>query len=133
MSALLRFFAVTLVGLALDLALALALHRLAGAPLCLAASAGFVVAAGANYVLHQLWSFGHAHSRLSARRAGAYFAASLLTLTVRVGIVALLARLTGGGAALAILIAGAGGSCAVNYALSRWVVFAPHPADREAA
>lgn len=61
-----------------------------------------------------------------------YAGVALATLGVRLAVVAVLDRLvanSGDGAiALAILICGAGVSFFVNFALSRWIVFA-----REAA
>jgi putative flippase GtrA len=123
MTELVRFFAVTVLGVVIDLAIAFALHQWAGVPLWLAAAMGFTLAAGANYVIHQTWSFRA--GPLSARRAALYGAVALATLTVRVGIVALLERALPEAWPLAILVAGAGGSFCVNFALSKWVVFAP--------
>lgn len=123
MSQLLRFFAVTVLGLTLDLAIAFALHTYAGVPLWLAAATGFTLAAAANYIIHQTWSFRT--GPLSARRAALYGGVALVTLAVRVGIVALLERVLPDAWPLAILVAGAGGSFGVNFALSKWVVFAP--------
>jgi putative flippase GtrA len=123
MTELLRFFAVTVLGVILDLAVALALHQWAGVPLWLAAAIGFTLAAGANYVIHQTWSFRS--GPLSLRRAGLYALVALATLAVRVAIVALLERALPGAWPLAILVAGAGGSFCVNFVLSKWVVFAP--------
>ncbi|MCL9997838.1 MAG: GtrA family protein [Erythrobacter sp.] len=125
MSELIRFFAVTVLGVILDLAIAFALHHWAGAPLWLAAAAGFMLAASANYVIHQTWSFRA--GPLSLRRAGLYAVVALATLAVRVTIVALLDRLLPGAWPLAILVAGAGGSFCVNFVLSKRVVFAPAP------
>ena len=123
-----RFFAVTVLGVILDLAIAFALHQWAGVPLWLAAAIGFTLAAGANYVIHQTWSFRS--GPLSMKRAGLYAGVALVTLAVRVGIVALLDRALPGAWPLAILVAGAGGSYCVNFVLSKWVVFAPAPAGR---
>jgi putative flippase GtrA len=123
MRQLLRFFAVTVLGVILDLAIAFALHQWAGVPLWLAAATGFGIAAGANYVTHQTWSFRT--GPLSARRAALYGATALVTLAVRIGTVAALDRLLPGAWPLAILVAGAGASFGVNFALSKWVVFAP--------
>ena len=123
MSELVRFFAVTVLGVILDLAIAFALHQWVGVPLWLAAATGFTVAASANYVIHQSWSFRS--GPLSLRRAGLYALVALATLAVRVAIVAQLDRLLPGAWPLAILVAGAGGSFCVNFALSKWVVFAP--------
>lgn len=123
MSQFFRFFAVTVLGVILDLAIAFALHQWAGVPLWLAAATGFAIAAGANYVIHQTWSFRS--GPLSLRRAGLYAGVALVTLVVRVGIVALLDRALPGAWSLAILVAGAGGSFCVNFVLSKWIVFAP--------
>jgi putative flippase GtrA len=123
MSELVRFFVVTVLGVILDLAIAFALHQWAGVPLWLAAATGFTLAASANYVIHQSWSFRS--GPLSLRRAGLYALVALATLAVRVAIVALLDRMLPGAWPLAILVAGAGGSFCVNFALSKCVVFAP--------
>lgn len=123
MNELVRFFVVTVLGVILDLAIAFALHEWAGVPLWLAAATGFAIAAGANYVIHQTWSFRS--GPLSLRRAGLYAGVALVTLAVRVGIVALLDRALPGAWPLAILVAGAGGSFCVNFVLSKRVVFAP--------
>jgi putative flippase GtrA len=122
MSQLLRFFLVTVLGVIIDLAIAFALHTYAGVPLWLAAAIGFGIAAAANYVIHQTWSFRS--GPLSMKRAGLYALVALVTLAVRVGIVALLDRLVAGTWPLAILIGGAGGSFFVNFVLSKFVVFA---------
>lgn len=123
MSQFVRFFAVTVLGVILDLAIAFALHQWAGVPLWLAAATGFAIAAGANYVIHQVWSFRS--GPLSLKRAGLYAGVALVTLAVRVGIVAALERALPGAWPLGILVAGAGGSFCVNFVLSKWVVFAP--------
>jgi putative flippase GtrA len=133
MSELIRFFAVTVLGVILDLAIAFALHTWAGVPLWLAAAIGFTLAAGVNYVIHQTWSFRSGPRDLSARRAGLYALVALATLAVRVAIVALLDRVLADDLALPILICGAGGSFFVNFALSKFVVFTPAPSASETA
>lgn len=125
MTELVRFFAVTVLGVVLDLAIAFALHAGLGAPLWLAAAIGFTLAASLNYVIHQTWSFRSGPRGLSARRAALYGGVALATLGVRVAIVALLDRLVAGAWPLAILVAGAGGSFCVNFALSKFIVFTP--------
>lgn len=126
MSEFLRFFAVTVLGVVIDLAIAVALHSHAGVPLWLAAASGFTLAAGLNYVIHQTWSFRS--GPISARRAALYGAVALVTLAVRVGIVAALEAALPEAWPLAILVAGAGGSFGVNFLLSKFVVFAGAPA-----
>lgn len=127
MTELVRFFAVTVLGVILDLAIAFALHQWAGVPLWLAAAIGFTLAASANYVIHQTWSFRS--GPLSLRRAGLYALVALVTLAVRVAIVAQADRLLPDAWPLAILVCGAGGSFVVNFVLSKWVVFAAPAGD----
>lgn len=126
MNELVRFFTVTVLGVVIDLAIAFALHTYAGVPLWLAAAIGFTLAAAVNYVIHQTWSFRS--GPLSLRRAGLYGGVALVTLAVRVGIVALIGIAVPGAWPLAILVCGAGGSFVVNFVLSKWVVFAAAPA-----
>lgn len=127
MSELARFFAVTVLGVIVDLAVAFALHRWLGVPLWLAAAISFTLAAAANYVIHQTWSFRRGPRSLSLKRAGLYALVALVTLAARVGIVAQADRLLGGAFPLASLVCGAGGSFVVNFVLSRFLVFAPRP------
>lgn len=124
MTELLRFFSVAALGVVLDIAVALTLHEALGVSLWIAAAIGFTVAAGTNYALHQTWSFRRGSRRLSARRAWKYAAVAILTLLARIGIVALLDRLLDDDLALFILLCGAGVSFCVNFALSKFFVFA---------
>lgn len=127
MNEMLRFFAVTVAGVVLDLAIAYLLASHWGLPLWLAAGIGFVIAASANYIAHQLWSFQSGSRRLSSARALKYGSAALATLATRVAVVALLERTLGGELALLILVCGAGVSFFVNFALSKFVVFSEAP------
>lgn len=120
---LVRFFIVAVGGLLLDLAVAYTLATSFGVPLWLAAAIGFVVAAAANYAAHELWTFRHDESQLSAKRAGQYLITSLAALLTRVVVVALLSALAGWLPALIILIIGAGVSFFVNFAISKGIVF----------
>ncbi len=88
MSEFARFFTVTVLGLIIDLAIAYALNAGLGVPLWLAAAAGFTLAAGVNYVIHQTWSFQSGPRGFSVRRAALYGGTALVTLAVRVAIVA---------------------------------------------
>jgi putative flippase GtrA len=123
MSELIRFFSVTVLGLLLDLAIAIAVHHLLGAPLWLAAGAGFVIAAGANYVIHQTWTFQTGQRRISASRAAKYALVAIITLIARIAAVAALDRMIGAGLPLLILLLGAGVSFGVNFVLSKYFVF----------
>lgn len=127
MSEMLRFFAVTVLGVVLDIAIAYGLHEWAGMPLPLAAVIGFVCAAACNYVLHQMWSFQGGKQSLSLGRATKYAGVAGLTLLARVAVVSLLDAQFGGQFALFILICGAGVSFFVNFTLSKLFVFAREP------
>lgn len=128
-----RFFAVTVLGVVLDIAIAYGLHEALGTPLALAATIGFVIAAGVNYVVHQTWSFQNGSRRLSLARALKYAATAGITLAARIAVVAALAHQFGDSFALPILIAGAGVSFVVNFTLSKFVVFAERPSQRGAS
>ena len=132
MGEMLRFFIVTVLGVVLDIAIAYALYELAGVPLALATVIGFVCAASANYVLHQIWSFGGGSRSLSVQRAAKYGLVAGLTLVVRVSVVALLDMWLPGAFALLILVCAAGVSFFVNFALSKLFVFAA-PTAQEGA
>ncbi len=133
MSELLRFFAVTVLGVVLDIAVAYGLHTLFGWPLWLAAACGFVLAAGANYMVHQTWTFRAGARRLSLGRAARYGAVALATLLARLAAVAAIVPFAGPDLALGVLIAGAGVSFAVNFALSKLFVFRGSPPRAETA
>jgi putative flippase GtrA len=133
MNELLRFFAVTVLGVVLDIAIAYALHSALGWPLWMAAATGFVIAAGVNYAVHQTWTFRGGPRRLSLGRAARYGGVALLTLLARLAAVALIEPLAGPGLALLVLIAGAGVSFAVNFTLSKLFVFQERPVRAETA
>ena len=133
MSEMLRFFVVTVLGVVLDIAIAYGMHAVAGVPLALAAVIGFVCAASANYVLHQLWSFQGGSRSLSLDRAAKYGLVAGLTLLVRVGVVVGLDLCLAGAYALVILICGAGVSFFVNFTLSKFFAFAETPGEESAS
>ncbi len=125
-----RFTLVAIAGVILDLAVAYALARGFGLPLWLAATAGFVVAALVNYIAHELWTFGAVGGRVSARRAAQYLSASALTLAARLLAVFLLGMWLGSTAVLPVLVAAAGVSFAVNFTVSKYLIFnRNHKAD----
>lgn len=132
MSEMLRFFAVTVLGVVLDIAIAYGLHEFASVPLVIAAVIGFVCAASCNYILHQMWSFQGGERRLSLRRAVRYAGVAGLTLVARIGVVSVLAAYFAGEYALIVLICGAGASFFVNFALSKVFVFVDAPSQEGA-
>lgn len=120
----LRFAVVLVAGLAVDLAVGFTLATLVGLPLALAAAVGFGAGALFNYVLHEFWTFGGADDGLSPVRAGLYVMSSLVSLGVRVAVVAALSPLAVDAAArLGVLVVAVGCSFVANYLLSRFVVY----------
>jgi putative flippase GtrA len=128
---LLRFTVVAIGGVLLDLVIAYSLAVGLGLPLWLAATAGFAVAALVNYILHELWTFGSKTSRPSVLRAAKYLFLCALTLVVRVAVVFLLGAWFGSGPILLILIASAGVSFVVNFALSKFLIFSQRAASAQ--
>lgn len=114
----LRYTAAVVVGLGIDLSLALAVNRLLGLPLVAGAAAGFVGGIVSNYLLFELWVF--ATRQLRWARFGRIVLAAQGALAVRLGTVWLLDRL--GVPPLPTLIAGAGLSFVVNFLVSRRII-----------
>lgn len=120
-SPLVRFGLVAVAGLAIDLAVGWCLASLAGVPLPLAAMFGFAAGAGFNYLLHERWTFGR--GAVSARRGALYALSLLATLGTRVGTVAAIEAAVPALPALAVLVLSTGVSFAVNFLVSRHLVF----------
>jgi putative flippase GtrA len=119
-----RFGMVTLLGLIVDLAVAIVLTRVAGLPLWLAAAVGFVSGAICNYIIHELWTFTHGARRLSNLRALRYILVVTVSFFARIGTVFLLQGLfSSENAELPILICAVGVSFLLNYVSSRRWVF----------
>jgi putative flippase GtrA len=119
----LRFTAVAMAGVVVDIAISLALVEYAGLPLWIAAVGGFTVAAIANYGAHELWTFRSGAQELSFRRAARFLLASTLTLLVRLAVVYLLGSLIGVANALPILVGAVGVSFIINFLISKFLVF----------
>jgi putative flippase GtrA len=115
-----RYLAVVVTGFAADLGLALALNRLAGLDLTLAAAGGFVGALLLNYLMFELWVFRADRAALSARRLAATAGSAVIALAVRLAAVAGLGALIqpeGAVVTAGVLIIAAGLSLIVNWAL----------------
>lgn len=115
-----RYLAVVVIGFGADLGLALALNRLAGLDLTLAAAGGFVGALLLNYVLFETWVFRAERAAFSMRRLVATAGSAVIALGVRLAAVAgLEALLQPNGTVLTagVLIVAAGLSLIVNWAL----------------
>jgi putative flippase GtrA len=119
----LRFTLVAVCGVIFDVGLALVLSEWIGTPLWLAATLGFLMAATGNYVAHELWTFRSGPRKISTWRAASYVGASLITLAVRLAVIALFGRLFGLAYPLIVLISAAGVSFGVNFILSKFFIF----------
>lgn len=126
-----RFIAVAIVGLAIDLTIALIAVRLLALPLWLASLAGFTVAAAVNYAIHELWTFRTGARRLSSLRALRYASSLVAILAARVAAVTALAATLGDGQAFFVLVAGAGASLGINFLVSKHYVFRPEPDKKD--
>lgn len=122
---LLRFGIVSVLGLGFDLSTAWGLAEFAGVSLVAAAFLGFMIGAGVNYLLHEIWTFRSATRRLSGRRWLLYLASLAVILLTRITIIALLERLflTRVGYEFVTLLNATGVSFVVNYILSKNLVF----------
>lgn len=118
-----RFFLVAVAGLILDFAVAWSAAHFLNLPLWFAAGLGFLVAAGVNYVFHELWTFRNATRQLSSARALRYTLALFAVLVTRIATVAALSAVVGTDWPLPILIVGAGVSFVVNYLISKYFIF----------
>lgn len=116
----LRFGVVAAGGLAIDLCTAWMLARWGNVPLPAAAAIGFALGAIANYLLHELWTFGA--GKVSGHRSAKYLVVLAVVFGARVGTVAVLGIWV---SAAPALVAAVGVSFAINYLLSRRVVFDP--------
>lgn len=119
----LRFTAVAIGGVIIDLAVAYTAAEHFALPLWIAATTGFVIAALVNYAAHELWTFRVGARRISARRAVQYLAVSSVALATRLVMVVLLEAVIGSAHTLPILVGAAGVSFMVNFALSKLLVF----------
>ncbi len=119
----LRFTAVSVAGLGIDLGLAMALAGPAGLPLVAAATAGFAAGALFNYLVHEVWTFRESGASPSVARGSAYFAVLLAVLAIRTGIAQLLSPwATGAATRLAVLLVAFGASFSANFVLTRRVL-----------
>jgi len=123
MKELARFFLVSAAGVVIDISIAYAIVIMLDTQLWVAAAVGFVIAAGGNYVLHEVWTFRGREQRLSRARALQYLGISLFTLLSRLSVVAWLSSRNDESNVLMILITGAAVSFFVNYAISKLFLF----------
>ncbi|SDG88254.1 GtrA family protein [Pelagibacterium luteolum] len=120
----LRFFGASLFGLALDLALAAALHHLLGLSLIASAAVSLLAAAVLTYGIHEFWTFNSNAPRFSIARMAGTVASALMALAVRSSFLYATTEFVGLGErhALVQLVAATGLSFIVNYVLVRRII-----------
>lgn len=118
-----RFLAVATLGLILDLALAWSVAHFLALPLWLAALAGFMMAAVANYVLHEVWTFQNGARKISAWRSVLYVCGLTVAAVSRLAAVLILTAIIPSAPALFILAMAASASFAVSFLVSKHFVF----------
>lgn len=120
-----RFLAVSIIGLCVDLIVALSSSYLLGISLPLAAMLGFATGGLLNYLLHEYWTFRSSTSEISFKRGLLYGITILATLISRVFAVSILQEFIFSTPAkdLIILICAVAFSFMVNYALSKFLIF----------
>lgn len=124
-----RFFIAAGIGFLIDMALAMALHELAGLVLWLAATISYFVVAACNYVLFEFWVFRDRDQDFSMKRLIGVILASAVAAGARIGTIILLAPLAiqilgeTSLADLALLICGGGASILVNFGVNQTFVF----------
>jgi putative flippase GtrA len=121
-----RYVLVSGTGLLLDITIAWCLIELVGWNDYAAVALSLGMALLFTYVCHEHWTFRRPESRLSLQRLTAFALAALLVLGTRYVLLALLASVCpqGGLWTLGRLIAAAGLSAFVNFAVSRSFIFA---------
>lgn len=120
----LRFTAVAVAGLAVDISLAWVLSSGFGLNLVLAAAVGFGAGASFNYLMHEFWTFRRAERQLSTRRMLRYCGALAATLATRLAAVYGLSQFPyAAQSELAILLLATVLSFFVNYLVSKFFVF----------
>ncbi|MEP7210263.1 MAG: GtrA family protein [Alphaproteobacteria bacterium] len=122
----LRFLIVSAAAFCIDLALALAAHRVLHIPIWLAAGIAYGVVSAAFYFVHEHWTFAREGSRNSAWRMAQTVVTSVVSMGGRIGLIYLLEawREPGIVGATAYIWLGAMVSLGINYTLSRFWVFA---------
>ncbi len=120
-----RFFAVSVVGLVIDLLIVRLTLGLFPVHISVAMLAGFSAGALFNYVAHEFWTFKQDQgANASVGRAASYYLIVLIALGVRVGTASVLEIVFPDPQWLwPIIIVSVGLSFATNFGLTRFVLF----------
>jgi putative flippase GtrA len=119
---LLRYAAVTVAGLIVDLGVAILLVYASLSP-PLASAAGLVVAAAFNFLLHRTWTFRDALAQPMLAQMAGYLTGLSLTTLVRMGTLAVLSVAIPVLAAPMALAAAIGVSFFINFVFLKTLVF----------
>lgn len=119
-----RFFLANLLGVTIDMALALGLIKVAGVSTTMAAAISITLAAAVMYFVHELWTFAGFNEGFSGKRLIAVIASAFIGLATRVSVIFVLQQLPFEGAYvqyLHLLIA-VGSSFCVNFILVKSII-----------
>ncbi|WP_170765258.1 GtrA family protein [Ruegeria lacuscaerulensis] len=125
----LRFTAISGIGLVVDIAAALFLHRVIGFPLWLSATLSFLVVGACNYLIFEFWLFRSETSAVSMRRLAGVLLSATFAGCARIATIVILESfvdvvMTANWLRdVLILLAGAGVSLTVNFIINSRVVF----------
>ncbi|WP_420587415.1 GtrA family protein [Ruegeria sp.] len=136
----LRFTAISGLGLVVDIAVALFLHRVVGLPLWLSATVSFVAVGICNYLIFEFWLFRADGSAVSLRRLGGVLLSAAIAGGARITTILFIEAYAGEAPTPSALrdaltlLAGAGVSLIVNFVINSRIVFrrnmqGSHPED----
>lgn len=122
----LRYLVVVVLGLSLDLSVALML-AMGGAPTSLASAAGLVFGATGNFFLHRYWTFQTPERQPMVRQILSYAVSVAMILPIRLAVLHLLHYLPVAiGNSLALVLA-TGVSFLINFLVLKRLVFRRRP------
>lgn len=125
----LKFTAISGIGLLIDIAIALFLHRTIEMPLWLSATLSFLIVGTCNYVIFEFWLFHRKDSAVSARRLIGVMVSAALAGFSRISTILILDLLVGAMMMngwlrdVLILLVGAGVSLTINFSINSRIVF----------
>lgn len=124
-----KFTTISGIGLLVDIAIALFLHRTVGMPLWFSATLSFLIVGASNYVIFEFWLFRRNDSAMSLRRLIGVIASAALAGLSRISAILVFAPFfdvlvaNGWVRDVLILLAGASVSLTINFLINSRIVF----------